>query len=291
MSREAKIGLLVSLAFLLVIGLLLSDHVTTATREPPAPLISSADDVRRGLTTPGQQMTGVVLPEQRQEEAPRPYVHTEAVTGHDPFRDEIPTINVQRGTLDPVIVADNRQQPLDPGRPTDWDNRGGPAPVPVDPFQHLRDAGEQGGAPIVQVNDPAPVVRVADYEAKKGDTLSRIAAKFLGRDSAENRQKIVALNPQLAANPNLIRVGQSYKVPTDGGATLAVNPTPPITPPTTTPPAGAKTYTVKPGDVLSLIAQRQLGSSRRVDDILKLNSDVLSDPDDLTVGMVLKLPA
>ena len=38
MTRETKIGLLVGLAFIIVIGILLSDHLTSSTEPPMATL-------------------------------------------------------------------------------------------------------------------------------------------------------------------------------------------------------------------------------------------------------------
>jgi hypothetical protein len=49
MTRETKIGLLVGLAFIIVIGILLSDHLTSATEPPQAPLAQAGNDVRRGV--------------------------------------------------------------------------------------------------------------------------------------------------------------------------------------------------------------------------------------------------
>ena len=54
--------------------------------------------------------------------------------------------------------------------------------------------------------------------------------------------------------------------------------------PTKDPP---KTYTVKAGDTLWAIAQKQLGSGDKWQDIAKLNS--ISNPNNLKVGQVLKL--
>lgn len=56
--------------------------------------------------------------------------------------------------------------------------------------------------------------------------------------------------------------------------------------------AGAKatSYTVRRGDQLSTIARTQLGSARRVSEILRLNPS-LDDEDSIVEGMVLKLPA
>jgi hypothetical protein len=52
--------------------------------------------------------------------------------------------------------------------------------------------------------------------------------------------------------------------------------------------ASNKTYTVQPGDNLSKIASRQLGSSSRYPEIAELNN--IRDPSDVTVGQVLKMP-
>ncbi len=68
------------------------------------------------------------------------------------------------------------------------------------------------------------------------------------------------------------------------------------------PPAGAtvpkstaaatagKTYTVKAGDTLSQIAKDQLGSAGAYMKIFELNKDVLTDPDKIKPGQVLRLP-
>src|SRR5213083_2072461 len=55
MTRETKIGLLVGLAFIIVIGILLSDHLTSSTEPPPAPLAGAGSSVRSGVTSPAGQ--------------------------------------------------------------------------------------------------------------------------------------------------------------------------------------------------------------------------------------------
>jgi len=52
-----------------------------------------------------------------------------------------------------------------------------------------------------------------------------------------------------------------------------------------------KSYTVRDGDSLWKIAADQLGDGSRYTEVAKLNADTLSDEDDLTVGMTLKIPA
>jgi hypothetical protein len=52
MTRETKIGLLVGLAFIIVIGILLSDHFSTAT-QPPQSLVAPTENVLESARTPG----------------------------------------------------------------------------------------------------------------------------------------------------------------------------------------------------------------------------------------------
>lgn len=55
-----------------------------------------------------------------------------------------------------------------------------------------------------------------------------------------------------------------------------------------TAPAG-QTYTVKAGDTLSAIAREHLGSAGAYMKIFELNKDVLTDPDKIKPGQVLRL--
>src|SRR4029453_4787758 len=52
MTRETKIGLLVGLAFIIVIGILLSDHMTSTTDPPKAPLSVAGANVRESVAAP-----------------------------------------------------------------------------------------------------------------------------------------------------------------------------------------------------------------------------------------------
>ena len=54
---------------------------------------------------------------------------------------------------------------------------------------------------------------------------------------------------------------------------------------------GEKTYTVKPGDTLSKIAKETIGDPNAYMDIFNANKNVLSDPDKIKPGQVLKIPS
>jgi nucleoid-associated protein YgaU len=55
-------------------------------------------------------------------------------------------------------------------------------------------------------------------------------------------------------------------------------------------PASARTYTVKSGDSLSKIAQRELGDASKWNAIFDANRDKISDPDLIHPGQVLTMP-
>jgi nucleoid-associated protein YgaU len=55
-------------------------------------------------------------------------------------------------------------------------------------------------------------------------------------------------------------------------------------------PAAGKTHTVKAGDTLGAIAKQHLGSAAAYMKIFELNKDVLTDPDKIKPGQVLRLP-
>jgi nucleoid-associated protein YgaU len=54
--------------------------------------------------------------------------------------------------------------------------------------------------------------------------------------------------------------------------------------------AAARSYTVKSGDTLGKIAKEQLGNAGAYMKIFDANKDVLSDPDKIKPGQVLRIP-
>lgn len=143
----------------------------------------------------------------------------------------------------------------------------------------IRAVGRQA-QPIAQGINTTGVRTVAE-----GDSLSRIAT-----DAGVPLRQILDLNPQLQANPNLIRPGQRINLPqapvtqapvaqTPTAPVREVAPAPAITPatapqtPTTAPvvttqpaattPATTRNVVVERDETLSSIAQRELGDASR----------------------------
>lgn len=107
------------------------------------------------------------------------------------------------------------------------------------------------------------------YTVKRGDTLSKIAAKY-----GTTYQNLAECNG--IKNPNVINVGQKIKIPAAGSSSAVV----------TTPTE--RTYTVKKGDSLWKIAVQQLGKGARYTEIKALNG---MKNNLIHAGDVLKLPA
>jgi LysM repeat protein len=137
--------------------------------------------------------------------------------------------------------------------------------------------------------DPPREARPAGpvYRVKPGDSLERIARRELGDGS--RWREIQELNG--IADPDIVVLGAKLVLPADAAprgaepkALLATN-----EPRPTQPAGGARTYTVRKGDVLSRIAQRECGTVKAIPRIVALNPKV--QPDHILVGMQLVLPA
>jgi nucleoid-associated protein YgaU len=148
------------------------------------------------------------------------------------------------------------------------------------------------------------------YPVQRGDTMYKLAQKFYndgnlaGALKDYNKKRLKAdgtmnIGVTLLIPPKDVLLGQAKLA--DGAQTtriaggnsntpeLPINATPPVRNDGAPAPA-AGTYTVKAGDNLGTIAQKTLGSSKRWKEILSANKGTLSSPEELKVGMVLKLP-
>lgn len=295
MTRETKIGLLVGLAFIIVIGVLLSDHLTSATNpQMSKEMVGIGTRVGDSLATPGGynpnkniQITppGDVLPPAqvptRYETTPRPVEANPAIvdigspTGAERQPIEIVAIDPRTTTttLPPVRIIDA-------------------APV-VTPFP-------VGPARLSAATELAAPRR--EHKAVAGDTVSKMAYKYYGKNTKELRDLISKANASLQRTPDRIVVGQVYVIPpapsagqntvatsTVGEAMMASATTQP-TGSATAAAGSVKIYTVKANDSLWRIATEQCHDINAAKEIQALNKDVLKGSNKLQIGMKLKLP-
>ena len=346
MTRETKIGLLVGLAFIIVIGILLSDHLTSATEPQQAQLAQVAGNVRNGVAVPGgahaqPPITQVappanVVPQQ-------PVMTKEELTPKQPPVEIVKIGGPANAPPAPPQTQQQQQQPekMEAAKPDAPANPEPPITVvgsthkPLDPSKNpLAKVAEAFKEEIVQVgsdgapkSEPTkPTIAAAalppgarHYKAAAGDTLSRMASRFLGSDTKANRDAILAVNPTLQKNPDIIVLGRTYVIPAAPTASvapaplpttptvppvpapieIAQQPVPPVPAPITPPPVPAPVvaapdesfYVVKPGDSLTKIAVEQLGSASAVPALMDLNKDALKGTDRIRPNMKLRLPA
>ena len=140
--------------------------------------------------------------------------------------------------------------------------------------------------PVKKTEESAPAAAGGVYVVKANETLSEIAYKTLG--SSKRWPELAALN----GGSDRIIEGQKLRLP---GATLAAaTPAPKSSPARPSKPVERSStpggvYVVQKGDMLSVIAQTELGSAKRWREIAKLNPKV--DPDRLLEGTRLVMPS
>jgi nucleoid-associated protein YgaU len=255
MSNQTKIGLLLGLGVVLLVGIIVSDHLATQAQSDitdSAPILSELNGMN-GTNQPDKNRNVFLTPGSATNE-------------------EIAQANpaVNRG-LSPVIALNDA--------PT---NHAFMAPAPAVPPQVKIEV-----APSVKEAVPTPPAPAPHtYIVKFGDTLSIIAASTLG--SRNRWQEILDANKQTLTSSQKLSIGMVLKIPAPTAATV-----PPAAAAQTAPPIVARTYTVQKGDLLGSIASKQLGSVKRVKDLLAVNKKTLPSGEKsmLHVGLVLNMPA
>ena len=112
------------------------------------------------------------------------------------------------------------------------------------------------------------------HVVRPGDDLWSLAETYYGR--GRDWRKIAMANPTvLTGGPDRLTTGMTLIIPDP--AHPAISPDEP-------------TVTVRRGDTLSALAERELGAADRWPELFHANRAQLDDPDDLVVGTRLRLP-
>ncbi len=302
MAREAKVGLLLGLVFIVAIAIVLRGvHETSQPNITEQLALKESEPVLNDLAVVVEKLNTKM-----NQSKPKPVTLPQTP----------PSIHQQQfkpatQMTSPNVTYNNKpiryEQSL-PQKPTAL--TGEPTLTEkitkVVPPVKLPESVEEA---IDKVEDVEPVTTVVKpvkkkkkqkkmiYVVKEGDDLSRIAKKIYGKEEGNrwvNVEKIFAANRKTMSTIDEIRVGQRLMIPmleksqtptTSSESTKTSKPKQ-----KTTSSRSGKTYVVKDGDSLWKIAAKQLGNGARYAEITKLNKNLLEDENDLKVGMKIRLP-
>ncbi len=333
LNREQKLALIVGFSLVLLVGILLTDHLSKArtirmdgiaelegslplastTRrsayaQPPRPGIAEVNidrPVAEGLS--GQVVAHDADPLGVDSLMTDPLTGTQTVVdavqppAHDASREQLTSaIDAALAEARSSVLTQTLAQ-----SPTQ-----GPVQTLVHPPVQVAEASASPAIvdPLSTVPDPAW------YTVKPNESLWVISERFYGKGTAW--RKLAAHNVGRVGENGSIRVGVRLQIPHPSvvlgpGATFANVPgqdsfgeTKPTSKPKAKPVAEprvtattaiasvveTRSYTIKPNDCLSKIAQKELGTIKRQGEILALNQGRLTDADDIRAGMVIQLP-
>jgi LysM repeat protein len=319
MTRETKIGLLVGLSFIIVVGILLSDHIADSNRPPQALLSDVGNNVRNSVAIPQPAIAQPAAAPGTVANVSGPSTpvptHEELHQTAAPAQTAAPTDNVVVG-IGPGESVKNLTQPTPVVAQAPAANQTTMPLAAIDQPVDNSSTPDNSAVTPIKLTDSAPASDkiLKQYKVEKGDTLGKIAKHFYGTSSHAAVAAILAANPQLKGNAARLAIGKTYAIPEFDKA--PASPTAHAEPshsdvalvdtntmaikPTTRPSALASiksrvrspggTYTVKSGDTLWKIAVAQLGSARQLKQIEELNPGALHHGQ-LKIGTVLKMPA
>ena len=287
MTRDVKIGLLLGLAFIFMIAFVINGLPSFR---------GDSNELTKSMVGPPNKQPGIGANE-------RDVINWTDSIEHQPFRSEYPPphepdiryrTDLPKG---PVVVKGNNASNLNYSDT-------------VKIITPRRIENERTNVRRTKTVQPKPALPKI-YEVTDGDNLALIATKYYGDVEGNKRaniMKIFEANRNLLKAADEIQVGQKLIIPPlrdsalskekkkDGLASSIFKKVKSIgrehlSLKKPDRPKQGKSYTVRDGDSLWKIADEQLGDGSRYTEVAKLNDDVLSDEDSLTVGMTLKIPA
>jgi nucleoid-associated protein YgaU len=345
MTRETKIGLLIGTAIILLVGILVSHYLADAPQQQAPSFNRLAPDVQHaigdgspgsgpggsGVIPPGPGQTGT-----RERQLANgggnnnDLLINNGVAGEDPNHVAVPFGGNGSGRataiyyfkagdkltdLAKTYYGDPKQWKLiaqaNPGAIYDTNKvrPGVRLVIPLPERASVIGGGTAGGG--TSGGGGAIVDSGKTIKAEAGDTLGKLAAKYLG--SSKHWPELLKANADKLKRPEDLKPGMELRLPTLAAAPSPAPTTPapgrapgapgvgpagsPGTPGTggrdVAPPIGnGHTYVVQSGDTLSTIARKTLGSVSRANEIFEANKTALkAGPNKLSIGQALIIPS
>jgi nucleoid-associated protein YgaU len=272
MARESKVGLLVGMAIILLIGIVVSDHLSTRpSREGGGGDLGASAMTHRDESSGGRGLSA--WQPRREEDArrrasspDRPIPTPEQIGDEQTKQEEAPrnagaemegarasrVVRAEAGSVERAASGDERVPEKDErSEKAEGDTAGNEA---------------QGGAAL----------RV--HHVQEGETLWSIAQQHYG-DGGQWR-RIAEANPEAVQEDGVVRTGVRLRVPHGQGAGDEDE--------ARRPP---RVVTVKPGDTLREIARRKLDGAESWERLYNANREKLEGPRSLSPGQKLVLPS
>ncbi|MBX3317098.1 MAG: LysM peptidoglycan-binding domain-containing protein [Phycisphaeraceae bacterium] len=299
MTREHKLALIIGFTLILIVGVLVSDHLS-GQRE--LKLASVAVDDERSTLGLGEAISPVLrwAEQNAREIAPAARIEPSPASADAQQIAQTQIVPPEPVVAEPafMVIEQGLQQ-------TSRNNL----------EQAIRRAGTSTDSGADRSTQATPETRVADrpaqsvdpkdvqiYRIKEKDSLYSIARATYG--DANLWKALAAFNEGRVGADGTVRVGATIKLPPKHALTgelptpaqaraSEAKPEPKAAPKTTPTPAtvnAGTTHKVAKGDSLSKLAERYLGSKARADEILAANRDKISDPNQIRIDMVLRIP-
>ncbi len=246
MTREMKVSLLVGLAFVIVIGILFSDHVAVDREKPTARIERVVANSNKAMQVPGgANPTGngnienpITAPDQVNPQGP--VVRAEDLKNGVALAGT--TANTGSSDIDitpiPAPAAPQIEVGIYPANPVSAGQvpggMVGSTPlaaihVPTADVDgvtaKISDSSVQKEPQILNLSKvtrgqtakvgtvPVAAAGQKSYTAVSGDSLYKMVAKVYGKYSRSAEKAVLAANPDLAANPKAVKLGKVYTFP------------------------------------------------------------------------------
>lgn len=291
MTRETKVGLLVGMGIILLIGIVVSDHLSKVQQQPPANFTDMSRETFDSLITNNRSNSlpsSVPVPTparatlmDRPDPMPLPSEVITPVEARPGMVEE-----TARHRYQPPATSSFSPEPTEPSRVPEAQPR----------IRRTQDMSEEQAIasnntrdrivpPMAVRIDPQPRTTGMYHTVASGENLYLIAKRYYG--DGELWRLIRDANPRLVQDNGTIMLSSRLLIPSKQQVQQHRNDA------TLSRPAVSvqRQITVESGDTLSELAKKHLGSAGDWDELLAANSDKITRPEELRVGMTLRLPA
>lgn len=278
MTRETKVGLLVGIGVILLIGIIISDHLTVVKNANPSKQLARFATAAQQSIFPPRNYN----PPQGQSRI-TPDKKTQYASERQPRKILTPgeMDSPSSKALPPRAFAVDRNSNNKHSQFAAY--RSGNKAKHITASYHPASL-TLAGKPPRNENVPASSTNSGViHTVQKGETLYAIADQYYHNGSYW--KKIAKANADKVGANGQITVGQKLRIPDITAASSSEHKSSGATKKT-----ASQKIKVKKGDTLAALAKHYLGSSTRWHEIIKANSDKIKDPRDLRPGMVLLIP-